>query len=141
MSVRLGHVHFWLTLVPVLVVFGGMLILGNAGMQRRLYDPSDYPGLVRLHPLNVGLTHTVFLLFLGQLVFAYNFLVSLGRGPQAVDNPWQVGTLEWLTASPPSPENFAVVPVVLHGPHELSHPEVVGKDWLGQTETLPAKGA
>ncbi len=140
MSRGLGLAHFWLTLVPVLVVFGGMLVLGNAGMQRRLYDPSDYPGFVRLHPLNVGITHTVFVLFFGQLLFAYNFIVSLWRGAKAEDNPWQVGTLDWTTTSPPPRDNFATTPVVTNGPHELGarYIDEVGKDWLGQSE-LPAE--
>src|SRR5712672_3138829 len=37
-----GKAHFWLTIVPLNIVFGGQLLIGYAGMQRRLYDPSVY---------------------------------------------------------------------------------------------------
>ncbi|MGZ3425217.1 MAG: cbb3-type cytochrome c oxidase subunit I, partial [Polyangia bacterium] len=137
-SPALGKIHFWLSFVPIVVIFGGMLLLGNAGMQRRLYDASVYDGLRPLRRWNVALTHTAWILLAGQCVFAYNFLASLWRGAPAPDNPWQVGTLEWTHAStPPSPHNFDAIPTVLHGPHEFNHPQLVGKDWLGQAERLP----
>jgi cytochrome c oxidase subunit 1 len=138
MSPLLGRVHFWMSLPPIVVIFVGMLFIGNAGMQRRLYDPSVYETFRPLHRWNVALTHTAWLLLLGQLFFIYNFIASLLRGAPAADNPWQVGTLEWThTSSPPAPHNFDVVPTVLHGPHEFSHPQLVDKDWLGQAERLP----
>jgi cytochrome c oxidase subunit 1 len=138
MSRRLGLWHFALTLPTLVVIFVGMLFLGNAGMQRRLYDPSAYALFRPLHPWNVALTHTAYLLLAGQLLFVWNFFASLWRGKPAETNPWQVGTLEWTqAASPPAHHNFDVVPTVLHGPHELNHPRLVGKDWLGQAERLP----
>jgi cytochrome c oxidase subunit I len=137
-SPTLGRIHFWLTLPTILVIFVGMLIIGNAGMQRRLYDASVYDTFRPLHRWNVALTHTAWLMLLGQLFFIYNFFASLLRGAPAVDNPWQVGTLEWThTTSPPAPHNFETPPTVLHGPHEFNHPQLVGKDWLGQAERLP----
>jgi cytochrome c oxidase subunit 1 len=137
-SPLLGKLHFWLTLPPMLVIFCGMLVLGNAGMQRRLYDPSVYDTFRALRPWNVALTHTAWLLLLGQMFFVYNFFRSLWRGAPAEDNPWGVGTLEWThTTSPPAPHNFDTIPTVLHGPHEFNHPQLEGKDWLGQAERLP----
>jgi cytochrome c oxidase subunit 1 len=141
MSRRLGKIHFALTLPTLVVIFGGMLLLGNAGMQRRLYDTSAYDLFGKLRPWNVALTHTAFLLGLGQLVFVWNFFASLWRGAPAPDNPWQVGTLEWThTTTPPAPHNFAEIPTVRHGPHEFNHPQLEGqgdKDWVGQAEKLP----
>jgi cytochrome c oxidase subunit 1 len=140
MSSRLGVLHFWLTFVPLVVVFGGMLLLGNAGMQRRLYDPSVYDTFKPLVPYNQLISHVAYLLALSQLLFIYNFFASLWRGRPAEQNPWQVGTLEWtLTSSPPSPHNFDQVPTVLHGPHEFNHPSLTDKDWLGQAEPLPPR--
>ena len=138
MSHRLGQLHFWLTFVPLVLIFGGMLVIGNAGMQRRLYDPSVYETFRPLKPWNVGITHIAFMLLFGQLFFIWNFFSSLWRGAPAAANPWQVGTLEWThAASPPAPHNFDEIPTVLHGPHELSHPQLTDKDWLGQAEPLP----
>ena len=42
MNEPLGKLHFWLTIVTLNLVFGGQLLIGYAGMQRRLYDPSAY---------------------------------------------------------------------------------------------------
>jgi cytochrome c oxidase subunit 1/cytochrome c oxidase subunit I+III len=36
----------------------------------------------------------------------------LRRGAAAGDNPWDAGTLEWSTTSPPPPYNFAVAPTI-----------------------------
>jgi cytochrome c oxidase subunit 1 len=138
MSSALGKWHFALTFPTLVVIFVGMLFIGNAGMQRRLYDPSAYELLRPLRPWNVAITHTAWLLLAGQLFFVWNFFASLVRGKPAAQNPWQVGTLEWTHASsPPSPHNFDALPAVLHGPHEFNHPQLDGKDWLGQTEPLP----
>jgi len=137
-SQRLAKLHFWVSFVTINVIFVGMLLLGNAGMQRRLYNPSEYAMFRHLFKANKGLSHTAFLLFFGQIPFIWTFITSLWRGPKAERNPWQVGTLEWTLAdSPPAQHNFAELPTVLHGPHELSNPAVTGRDWLGQAEPLP----
>ena len=50
-------------------------------------------------------------------------------------------TLEWSVDSPPVHHNFDEIPVVLRGPHEFANPEVLqhlGRDWIGQSELLPA---
>jgi len=138
MNATLGKLHFWLSFVPLFVVFFGMLIIGNAGMQRRLYDPSVYQTFRPLRSWNVGITHTAWILLFAQLLFIWNFFASLVRGAKAAPNPWQVGTLEWThAASPPAPHNFDEIPTVLHGPHEFNHPALTDKDWLGQAEALP----
>jgi len=140
MNEPLGKLHFWLTIVPLNLVFGGQLLIGYAGMQRRLYDPSVYEFLRPLLPLNRAITYAAFVLGTSQLIFVWNFFWSLARGRRAGANPWQVGTLEWTTPSPPPPHNFDRIPVVLNGPHELSHPAVIRhlqRDWLAQDESLP----
>jgi len=73
-------------------------------------------------------------------VFVYNWFHSMFRGVPASDNPWQVGTLEWTVSSPPPHYNFEEIPTVLRGPHELSDPklgELLGRDWVSQSEVLP----
>jgi cytochrome c oxidase subunit I len=140
MSASLGKWHFWLSFVPINLVFGGMLVAGNGGMQRRLFNPAEYETFAHLMRLQKGISHIAYLLFAAQLIFVFNFLYSRFRGPRAEQNPWRVGTLEWTSAdSPPHAHNFAIIPTVLHGPHELSHPALDDKDWLGQAEPLPVK--
>lgn len=48
----------------------------------------------------------------GVLNFVLNGLLSLYRGALAPADPWGGSTLEWATASPPPPYNFAHVPAV-----------------------------
>jgi cytochrome c oxidase subunit 1 len=137
-SLTLAKIHFWLSIVPINLIFCGMLLIGNAGMQRRLYNPSEYVSFRHLFGMNQFVSYAAFALFFGQLPFIYNFFATLIAGKKAEDNPWEVGTLEWThTATPPKHHNYDEIPHVLHGPHEFANPAVTGKDWLGQAEELP----
>jgi cytochrome c oxidase subunit I len=142
LSERLGKLHFWLTFLPLNVVFMGQLILGVKGMQRRLYDPSVYEAWRPLAGLNRGISHAAYLLGAAQLLFVWNFFMSLWRGRPAPANPWEVGTLEWTVPSPPPHHNFDAIPVVVRGPHELANPAArpLGRDWLSQTEIIDEAG-
>ena len=62
-----------------------------------------------LGALNIFISLAAFGLGLAQLIFAYNFLVSLFRGPKAEQNPWEGTTLEWQTPSPPPQASRALV--------------------------------
>jgi cytochrome c oxidase subunit 1 len=140
MNDPLGKLHFWLTIISLNLVFCGQLLIGYAGMQRRLYDPSVYDFLKPLLWLNRGISHAAFLLGAAQLLFVINFFWSLLAGRRAENNPWQVGTLEWTVASPPPHHNFDRLPLVRQGPHELGNPRVrdaLGRDWIAQDEELP----
>jgi cytochrome c oxidase subunit 1 len=130
----LSSAHFWLTFVPSILVFGGMLVLGYAGMQRRLYNPSEFDFLKPLAPLNEGVSWMAFILGFGQLLFLWNVVVSWKRGLPAPANPWGAGTLEWMTSSPPSTENFPEIPVVRCGPHVFKEPDSSGRDFRSQVE-------
>lgn len=142
-GVRLGEVlgrwHFGLTYVLFNLTFFPMHLLGVGGMQRRIYDPTVFPHLAAMQPVNVWISVCAFALFAAQGVFAWNLVASLvrawrGGGPPAGDNPWQANTLEWRTTSPPPPHNFDATPVVLRGPHEYSSPacDAQGTDHLPQ---------
>ncbi len=139
MDERIGKLHFALTFVLSTLVFTGQLAAGWSGQQRRLFDPYEYTFLQHLVGLNRWTSWFAFGLGAAQLLFVWNFFHSLWRGRRAGDNPWQVGTLEWTIPSPPPPENFVAIPVVLRGPHEYAHPLArarLGRDWLSQSEPL-----
>ena len=114
----LGIVHFWLTLLPLVVVFVIMLWMGHAGLPRRLYDASTYVAFRPLAHINRIGSWTAYVLGLGQLVFMWNFVRSLGRGAPAQANRLGFPSLEWATSSPPPTENFDYEPEVVRGPHE-----------------------
>ncbi len=139
---RLGTIHAWVTVVGLTLVFGGQLLVGYAGQQRRLFDPFQYTFIQGLRGLNRWTSLFAFALFAGQLLFAWNFFKTLfGRTAPAGRNPWEATTLEWTaTSSPPPFHNFDVIPSVTRGPHELGDPEVkrlTGRDFAGQAEVLP----
>lgn len=114
----------------------GMMVIGHAGMHRRIYNPFVYEFLQNLIPLNKFITYSALTMGLGQLFFVYNYIYSMYKGPIATQNPWEVGTLEWTIPSPAPHYNFKEVPVVRCGPHELGNPNLVGKDFQYQTEEL-----
>jgi len=128
-------------------VFGGQLLAGWAGQQRRLFDPFQYTFIQGLRGLNRWTSYSAFALFAGQFFFVANFFKTLfgRRVAPASANPWQATTLEWTaTTSPPPFHNFDHIPEVVRGPHELSNPEVrrlTGRDFAGQAEALPGGGA
>ncbi|MBI3615396.1 MAG: cbb3-type cytochrome c oxidase subunit I [Candidatus Omnitrophica bacterium] len=133
MNDRWGKTHFWLTFLFFNGVMFPMFILGLGGMPRRIYDYTQYAGLVHFAPLNRMMSVSAFCLMATQLLFAFNFFRSLFKGEKAGPNPWEATTLEWETPSPPPHGNFAKTPVVHCGPYEYSVPGMK-RDWQMQTE-------
>jgi cytochrome c oxidase subunit 1 len=117
-----GKIHFAATFIFYNLAFFPMHILGMGGHMRRIYDPTQYDFLKPLQPLNVFITISVFLLFLGQIPFIVNFFWSLFRGARAPLNPWRDNGLEWTVPSPPPHGNFAATPTVYRGPYVYSAP-------------------
>ncbi len=132
----LGKIHFWATFAALNFVFYLLLAVGYAGQHRRLYDPSAYDFIKPLMPLNQMTSVFAFILGAAQLIFLLNFAWSLFFGPKAKRNPWEASTLEWTLDYPVAHGNFEREPVVKTGPHEYSHPNIKGKDWVMQTEEI-----
>ncbi|MCC7452473.1 MAG: cytochrome c oxidase subunit I, partial [Anaerolineae bacterium] len=109
MNERMGKWNFWLTFIGFNVAFFPMHLSGLYGMPRRVY--TYLPGL-GWDGLNFLSTVGAFILALGVLLFVINVLNSLRFGEQASDNPWNAGTLEWATTSPPQVYNFDPLPAV-----------------------------
>ncbi|EQC49671.1 cbb3-type cytochrome c oxidase subunit I [Bacteriovorax sp. DB6_IX] len=134
----LGHIHFWLTFLGLNGVFMGMMIVGYAGMHRRIYNPFVYEFLERLIPMNTFVTYSALLMGVAQFFFVINFVYTIFfKKEKASDNPWEVGTLEWTIPSPAPVYNFKEIPVVKCGPHEFGNPNLTGdRDFQYQTEEL-----
>ncbi|MDA9189450.1 cbb3-type cytochrome c oxidase subunit I [bacterium] len=136
MNECLAKVHFWLTILGLNGVFFGMMVVGYAGMHRRIYNPFVYEYLQKLIPINTFITYSAILMGLAQFIFVYNFIHSLWKGKKASDNPWEVGTLEWTIPSPAPHYNFAEIPLVKCGPHEMGNPNLKDRDFQFQTEEI-----
>lgn len=106
---RLGQTSFWLMFIGFHVAFFPMHIVGLLGMPRRIYTFHEGLGW---GVYNLISTVGAFVFALGVLVSLANFFVSRARPHPAGANPWEAGTLEWATDSPPGVFNFATMPVV-----------------------------
>ncbi len=111
LSERIGQWNFWLAFVGFNLTFFPMHILGLEGMPRRVYT---YLPEMGWGGLNLLATVGALILFASFVLLLWNVVDSLRNGHPAGDNPWDAGTLEWATASPPAPYNFAQVPFVTH---------------------------
>jgi cytochrome c oxidase subunit 1 len=84
-----------------------MHVLGLHGMPRRVYT---YQAALGWGPLNLLASAGAVLMFFAVSLFLINVVTSLLHGATASDNPWNAGTLEWATSSPPPFENFPLQP-------------------------------
>jgi len=109
LSERLGKLHFWFMLISFNLTFFPQHFLGLHGMPRRTFT---YESGLGFDTMNLMSTVGALLLGASILVFVWNVLTTLRKGPPAGDNPWGGSTLEWSIASPPPHYNFKVLPVV-----------------------------
>ena len=121
-----GKIHFWGTIVSMNFIFFPMLIQGLAGVSRRLYDGGEiYAHAQDVLVYNEVMSIAAWVLFVFQIPFIVNLLVSMKKGKAASDNHWDATTLEWSAApSPPVGHgNFHDLPKVYRDPYEYSHPD------------------
>jgi cytochrome c oxidase subunit 1/cytochrome c oxidase subunit I+III len=127
---RLGRWNFWITFIGFNVGFFPMHIAGLLGMPRRIYT---YPDGLGWGPVNLVITLGAYLFAFGVLLFIVNVWRSLRHGERAGPNPWHAPSLEWATASPPPPYNFAVIPTVASR-YPLWEPRMQGHSGDSSTE-------
>jgi cytochrome c oxidase subunit I len=111
---RLGKWHFWTMFIFFNATFLPLFAVGMAGQPRRVFEYA-----YNLQTINDWVSISAFLLGGSILIFVFNFVWStlFWRQPEE-GNPWNSRGLEWQIPSPPPPENFDRVPVVVSGPYE-----------------------
>ncbi len=145
MNNKLGHLHFWPSLIAMNGIFLPMFVQGMSGFHRRWYDGgvnydeitsrilfeegSFFANLfkdgraIEMIDLNVFMTFFVWVLCIAQFPFIFNFFHSIFRGRKADgDNPWRATTLEWSAPNCPPHGNFVNEPIAYRGPYEYSVP-------------------
>jgi cytochrome c oxidase subunit I len=132
MNEAIGKAHFWLTFIGVYAIFVPFHLLGVAGHPRRYADTLWFEFLKPLQPLHIFITIAALMTAAAQLIFLFNFFLSLWKGPRAGDNPWEATTLEWTDATSDANGH---PPVVYRGPYEYSTPGAA-KDYSMQNEAL-----
>ncbi|HML62270.1 cytochrome o ubiquinol oxidase subunit I [Solidesulfovibrio sp.] len=108
-----GKLSFWCWLVGFYLAFVPLYILGFMGMPRRMqhYDNPAWQPYLIVAALGTLLVAAGIGCMLLQLFVSFKNRKALR---DATGDPWDGRTLEWATASPPAPYNFAVIPTV-HG--------------------------
>jgi cytochrome o ubiquinol oxidase subunit 1 len=107
----LGQAAFWFWIVGFYVAFMPLYVLGLLGMTRRMqhYDvPQWHPWLI-VAAIGAGLIFIGIILQIVQLTYSIRHRASLRDDS---GDPWNGRSLEWATASPPPPFNFAILPNV-----------------------------
>jgi cytochrome c oxidase subunit I+III len=109
LSERIGRWNFWTYFVGVNLAFAPMVVLGLAGMTRRVYTYAPETGWGGLNLVSsIGAAITA----ISIALFVLNVALATRRRADAPSNPWDAGTLEWATPSPPPSYNFVLVPYV-----------------------------
>ncbi|MFN7101654.1 MAG: cytochrome c oxidase subunit I [Pseudorhizobium sp.] len=109
LSDRLGRIAFWLMFVGFNVAFMPMHYSGLAGMARRVWT---YPESMGLGVVNFVSSVGAFVFAAGFLVIVWDVLRPRKTEPYAKRNPWNAGTLEWLTEMPGEKWGVRSVPIV-----------------------------
>ncbi len=120
---NLGYVHFWVTAICAYGVFFPMHFIGLAGLPRRYYTNTNFPLFDDLQNVNVLITTFALIGGAFQLVFLYNFFISIFYGKKSVMNPWKSNTLEWTAPVEHIHGNWpGAIPEVHRWPYDYSNP-------------------
>ena len=106
-----GAWSFWCWIVGFYLAFMPLYVLGLLGMPRRM----EHYDIAAWQPHLIVAAIGAFIIFLGIVCLGVQLAVSIRDRKQLLDrtgDPWNGRTLEWATASPPAPYNFAVLPQV-----------------------------
>jgi cytochrome o ubiquinol oxidase subunit 1 len=108
---RLGKAAFWFWFAGFYVAFIPLYVVGLMGMTRRMqhYDRPEW------HPWLLIAGVGALLILCGIALQVAQLWVSIrtrDRRLEPTGDPWDGRNLEWATASPPPPFNFAVLPTV-----------------------------
>jgi cytochrome c oxidase subunit 1 len=118
---RLGKIHFWTMFITFNSTFLPLFAAGMMGQPRRVFEYAR-----NLETLNDWVSISSFCLGVSILIFLFNFVWStVIVRERETGNPWQARGLEWQVPSPPPPQNFERVPVVLAGPYEYGDPKAL----------------
>jgi len=123
MDEKLGYVHFWLTFIGVYFTFMPMHYVGIAGFPRRYYSYTSFDMFNTMGNLQMFISVSAIVAWIGQFIFAFNFIYSMFRGRRAPQNPWRSNTLEWTTPVEGIHGNWpGAIPAVYRWPYDYSKP-------------------
>ncbi len=109
LSERLGTIAFWLMFAGLNVAFLPMHITGLRGLPRRVFT---YETGLGFDTLNLVSTVGAFLLAAGIGVVVWDVMRPKKRDPAPARNPWNAGTLEWISEIPSQPWSARCIPEI-----------------------------
>jgi cytochrome c oxidase subunit I len=110
----LGKIHFWTMFIFFNSTFLPLFAVGLLGQPRRVFEYA-----ANLQGINIWVSVSAFLLGGSMLVFLINIIMStVFWRERAPANPWGSRSLEWQLPSPPLPQNFERIPVILSSPYD-----------------------
>jgi len=96
MSERVGRFAFWMMFVGFNITFFPMHLAGLRGMPRRVFT---YPADIGWDWLNLMSTMGAVVLGIGMFAVVVDVTLHRRRQPRGEVNPWNAGTLEWVSES------------------------------------------
>ena len=127
----LGKIFFYTIFIGFNLAFFPMHILGMTGMPRRTHT---YKAEMGWNEANLWSTVGAMILGFGILAVVIQIVYTCLKGKRCGEDPWDARTLEWDTASPPKPYNFAYTP-------HIKTRDQVWEDKYGKPEKRMAKVA
>jgi cytochrome c oxidase subunit I+III len=109
LSERVGRLAFWPVFIGFNLTFVPMHFTGLRGLPRRVYT---YEAGLGFDGLNLLSSIGAVMLAAGFLVVVWDVLRTRRDQPLARRNPWNAGTLEWLTEMPGKPWGVRSIPEV-----------------------------
>ncbi|MVA82542.1 cytochrome c oxidase subunit I [Agrobacterium vitis] len=94
MSERVGRFAFWMMFVGFNITFFPMHLAGLLGMPRRVFT---YPADIGWDWLNLMSTMGAVVLGIGMFAVVVDVTLHRRRQPRGEVNPWNAGTLEWIS--------------------------------------------
>ena len=127
LDAKWGRRSFWGWAIGFYVAFMPLYVLGFMGMPRRMAHYATAAWQPWLIVAGIG----ALIILFGVVALAIQLVVSFQKKEELRDltgDPWNGRTLEWATASPPAPYNFAVIPHV-HSLDQHSVSKKLGIAW------------
>jgi len=115
---KIANIAWGINFTGFNLLYFPQFIIGIQGMPRRYFDY-----LPQFQTGHVISTIGGFILFIGLILMVYNLVRSIRKGELAPANPWHGVTLEWQIPSPPSHENFDVIPEIKTKPYFFGPPD------------------
>ncbi len=120
-NLKKAAIGFWFLFIGFNILYFPMFIMGWLGMPRRYYD--YLPEFYTYHFIS---TVGSWILIIGLIILFGNLIYALLKGEKTSEkNPWGGESLEWHTETPPTLENFDVIPTVTAAPYEYKMNEEI----------------